>query len=79
MSEHVVRKQTEVPSPSVRAEVGTILLGGALGAVGGLLAGGIVYGSLVIGLFGAMGGAVVGMIGAVRALEAGGGASADSE
>jgi hypothetical protein len=79
MSEHVVRKQTEVPSPSALVEVGTILLGGLLGAVGGLLAGGIMYGSLVIGLFGAMGGAVVGMIGAVRSLEAALPPDADSE
>jgi hypothetical protein len=79
MSEHVVRKQTKTPSPSVLAEVGVILLGGALGAGGGLLAGGIVYGSLVIGLFGAMGGAVVGMIGAVRSLEAAPPPDADSE
>jgi hypothetical protein len=63
---------------SSRAEVGAILLGGLVGAVGGLLAGGLVYGSLVIGLFGGMGGAVVGMIGAVRALETGG-APTDAE
>jgi hypothetical protein len=49
--------------------VARIIAGGVVGALGGLLAGGLVYGSLVVGLFGAIGGGVVGMIGALKALE----------
>jgi hypothetical protein len=54
---------------SEAAGVVRILAAGAAGALGGLLAGGVVYGSLVVGLFGAIGGAVVGMIAAVKTLE----------
>jgi hypothetical protein len=49
-------------SPSQESPSGRILLGGVLGAAAGLAAGGLLFASLVVGIFGVVAGAVGGMI-----------------
>jgi hypothetical protein len=58
-----------LPAPSEAAVVARIVGGAALGALGGVVAGGVVYASLVVAIFGALGGAVFGMIAAARSVE----------
>ncbi len=60
--------QTVPQGPKV-AGLWQIALGGAAGLAGGALAGGAVFQSLVVALLGGMGGAVVGLIAALKRIE----------
>jgi hypothetical protein len=61
----------DAPAPALSdaAEVGRIVGGAVLGALGGMVMAGVVYASLVVAVFGALGGAVCGMIAAARTVE----------
>ncbi len=69
MSEHAARAKDE-SHPGEATGAFRIFLAGLAGAAGGFVMGGAIYGSLVVGIFGALGGAVAGLIAAAYALEA---------
>ena len=62
MDEEMAGDPAGVTRPAAAWEVGEILLGAAGGCAAGLLAGAVVFQSVVVGLFGALAGAVAGMI-----------------
>jgi hypothetical protein len=68
MSKYVV-PDGRFPEGSEAAAAARIVGGAVLGALGGFVAGGVVYASLVVAIFGALGGAVAGMIAAARTVE----------
>jgi hypothetical protein len=63
-----MRLQT-VPEAPRAAELLQIALGGVAGLVGGALAGAAVFQSVIVALLGGMGGAVFGLIAALKRLE----------
>jgi hypothetical protein len=69
MSERAARAK-DGSHPSEATGAFRILLAGLAGAAGGFVLGGAMYGSLVVGIFGALGGAICGLIAAAYALEA---------
>ncbi len=61
-----VQPKIQGTPPSGVAEVGKIVLGALAGTMSGICLGAIVYHSLAIAVFAAMGGALCGMIAAAR-------------
>jgi hypothetical protein len=72
MATDVSDTETETRSalrPSEAATVFKIVAAGVVGATGGVLAGWLAFGSAVAAIFGGLGGAVVSLIAAAKAME----------
>jgi predicted lipid-binding transport protein (Tim44 family) len=67
MNESAVHETPAAPSEAAAAW--RIVGGAVVGGLGGMAAGGVLFASLVMALFGGLGGAVVGMIAAARGVE----------